>query len=112
MIWIGLFVGLAIVGTLARTLIIQRLNNDTTPYGTLFVNIVGSFVLGLLANASPNVVTSLGAAGLGSFTTFSALTYESVSLGARHRFFKAASYLAISVVAGIIAAWAGLALAS
>ncbi len=112
MIWVVVFVGLAVLGTLARALISQRLNSNAFPYGTLFINVAGSFALGLLANASPNAATSLGTAGLGSFTTFSTLAHQSISLGAHKRVFKAASYLTISVVAGIIAAWAGLALAS
>lgn len=111
MIWVLLFVALAATGTLIRALLSHRLNDEAFPYGTLLINVAGSFGLGLLANCSPDVATTVGTAGLGSFTTFSTLTHQSITLSANGRWSRAAGYLAVSLIAGIAAAWGGLALA-
>ncbi|GIG68079.1 putative fluoride ion transporter CrcB 2 [Phytomonospora endophytica] len=78
------------------------------PWGTLVVNTLGSFVLGLLAagalaGAVPGSVTSLLGTGLcGALTTYSTFSYETVRLftdGAR----LSAS---LNVVAGVVAGFA------
>lgn len=65
------------------------------PYGTLLVNIVGSFLIGLVqviaftSRAIPETLrVTLTAGLLGGFTTYSAFAYESLALaehGARDR---------------------------
>jgi crcB protein len=57
------------------------------PYGTLLVNIVGSFFMGFLMaffeerfTISPDLRIFLTIGILGGFTTFSAFSYETVSL--------------------------------
>jgi CrcB protein len=59
----------------------------TFPYGTLFVNLTGSFVLGFLAatttgrfNLSPDARLLLAVGFLGSYTTFSSFAVESITL--------------------------------
>jgi fluoride ion exporter CrcB/FEX len=50
----------------------------------LLVNVVGSFLLGLLHDVHPPVSTVLAVGGLGAFTTFSSFTSDAVALvGAR-----------------------------
>lgn len=82
------------------------------PWGTLAVNITGSFVLGLTvgASTSPEVVALVGTGFCGALTTYSTFGLETVQLaGAGHRA-RAAAYVLTSVVAGIAAAAAGLTL--
>ena len=72
------WVGLALAGGLgavARFVISRRL---PVPYGTLGVNLSGSFVLGLI---SPNFV--LGTGFIGAYTTFSTWMLESSQLSRR-----------------------------
>jgi len=99
------FIALAALGTLIRFWIARL--NTTLPIGTFIVNVIGSFVLGLTTSAIPDQATLLGTALLGSFTTFSTLANETVTLnegGAR----RAVGYLGITLAAGVLAAWLGL----
>ena len=80
------------------------------PVGTLVVNVVGSLALGLLvarlwSSAAPWLRAGLGPGLLGSFTTFSAFAVTVVSFGLT---WSAAAYLALTVVLGLLAAFAGL----
>ncbi|MBT3556484.1 MAG: fluoride efflux transporter CrcB [Rhodospirillales bacterium] len=87
------------------------------PWGTIVVNVVGSFVLGALVETfalvwSPSdaVRTMLVVGVLGSFTTFSTFSLDIQTLIARGSFMAAGGYVAGSVVAGIMAFMAGMAI--
>ena len=87
------------------------------PTGTLIVNLVGSFAMGLLAGyfafrpgMSQHVRLFLTTGLLGGFTTFSAFSLDTALLIERHAYATAAAYVAGSVVAGIVALFLGLAL--
>jgi CrcB protein len=60
--------------------------NGVFPWGTLFVNITGSFAIGLLwgvfesGNLTPNARNFMFIGVLGGFTTFSTYAFESFSL--------------------------------
>lgn len=99
------------LGTGARLTIDSLLGQ---PASTLAINVAGSFALGLLVarvwtSAAPWARAGLGAGLLGSFTTFSALAVTLVTLGFT---WSAAVYLVLSIVLGLLAAWAGLRLGS
>lgn len=77
--------------------------------GTLAINVVGAFVLGVLVASEPStsVATSVGTGLVGSFTTFSTFALEAVeSDGARQRSIVIGSTL----VLGLAAAAAGFAI--
>ena len=83
------------------------------PWSTLVINVVGSFVLGLLVarvwpSAPAWLRALLGAGLLGSFTTFSAFVVSLVTLTRAGEPLLAAGYLLVSVVAGIATAALGL----
>ena len=86
------------------------------PYGTLAVNVIGSFLIGLLTEALilQRVAISLEyrsavLVGLfGSFTTFSTFSLETLYLIEQGNLIKAALNIIISVCACILAVWAGL----
>lgn len=79
------------------------------PLGTLTVNLLGSFCLGLLTGLSVTGDTLLlaGTALLGSFTTFSTVMLESERLGEEGEPRLALANLALSVAGGLAAAVAG-----
>lgn len=104
------FAALAGLGALIRAEAGRRANR-TFPVGTLAVNVVGAFLLGLLAAAGPTTVTMLGIAGLGAMTTFSSFARDAVALVEEHRMTAAALYMVGTVALGLTAAGVGLALA-
>jgi CrcB protein len=86
------------------------------PYGTLVINVSGSLVLGFLTGSalhhglSATWVTVLGTGLIGAYTTFSTFTYDSFRLLGSDGMATALTNILVSVVAGLGAAVAGLAL--
>jgi CrcB protein len=110
------------LGTLLRagcnTLLIRLLGNGF-PWGTLAVNLIGSFVFGAIyglvssrALLSKEVETILLVGLLGGFTTYSSFAFQSTEMLITGRPLLAAAYVATTVTAGILAVWAGLRLCS
>jgi CrcB protein len=81
------------------------------PLGTLVVNLVGAFVLGLVAGWSAPIGTVVATAGLGGLTTFSTFSSEIVHGWSSNRR-VAVLYLAVTLVGGVGLAWIGLRLGS
>jgi CrcB protein len=106
------------VGAVARYMVmvgVARLWGSAFPWGTLTVNVVGSFVLGALIEIlalvwSPGEgVRALLVVGmLGAFTTFSTFSLDVVTLYERGALAAAASYIIASVVLSVAALFAGL----
>ena len=85
------------------------------PYGTLVVNIIGSFLLGALIEVSaltwspsPEMRAFFVVGVLGAFTTFSAFSLDVVTLIERGDFLPAAFYIIASVVVSIAALFFGM----
>ncbi len=85
------------------------------PWGTLTVNVVGSFAMGALIeisalawSPSPEVRALLAVGVLGAFTTFSTFSLDVVALIGRGAHTAAGAYIALSVVLSIAALYAGL----
>jgi fluoride exporter len=85
------------------------------PVSTLSVNVIGCFVIGVLAALvehhdlfSPSIRLLLFTGLLGGFTTFSAFGYESVFLLRRGLLSTATGYVVLSVVCGLGAVLAGI----
>jgi CrcB protein len=70
------------IGAVLRHAVSRRLSSDGIPSGTLAVNVVGSFVLGLLlfVGAGESTLRLVGTGICGSFTTFSSFSVETVGL--------------------------------
>jgi CrcB protein len=86
------------------------------PWGTFAVNIVGCLVIGLLVgvlerHAGHSQLRALFVTGFcGGYTTFSTFAAENVALLEGGHWFTAALYTVGSVLTGLAAVWAGLAL--
>jgi len=83
------------------------------PWGTLAVNVLGSFVMGLvvvtLGHLSANRFAPLLMTGaLGGFTTFSAFSLDTLTLWERGQQALAVAYVAASVTLSLLAIVAGL----
>ena len=93
-----------------------RLMGPTFPWGTLAVNVIGSFVMGLMVEliarrfgASAELRLFIATGLLGGFTTFSAFSLDAVNLFNRAGLSLAALYVSASVAGAILALFAGLA---
>lgn len=90
---------------------------STLPLGTMTINITGAFLLGLLVGLSlhqglpKSVVTVAGTGFCGAYTTFSTFSYETMRLVEDGSIAEAVANVAASLVAGLLAAAAGLGLA-
>lgn len=97
----------------------EKASPSSFPFGTLAVNIIGCFMLGLIIGAaaassstlSQRVFLFLTVGFCGGFTTFATFIGENYTLSASGDFLISAVYTAISLIAGLLALYAGLALA-
>jgi fluoride exporter len=88
---------------------------STFPWGTLFVNVTGSFFIGALVetfalrwHADPAVRIFLVTGICGGYTTFSAFSLEVMAMISRGALAHAAAYIVGSVVVSLAALYAGL----
>jgi len=88
------------------------------PWATVTVNIVGSFLMGVLVHVfavswpvSMEMRAMLTVGGLGAFTTFSTFSLDVVFLYERGQLLLAAAYIGVSVAASIGALFVGMKLA-
>ena len=86
----------------------------TPAAGTLVVNVVGSFVLGVVvgAGAGSAPLALVGIGFCGALTTFSTLALEIWDAMADDRYAHAVANVALSLTLGVGAAWLGWALGS
>ncbi|MEQ1802391.1 MAG: fluoride efflux transporter CrcB [Gammaproteobacteria bacterium] len=89
------------------------------PAGTLVVNVTGSLLIGLLAGLAesrsvfgPEARLLLVTGFLGGYTTFSAFSLETLLLLRAGQSATAFATVALQVLLGVAAAWAGFALAT
>jgi len=119
MLYLIVFLGAGVGGALRHGVNVgsARLFGYGFPFGTLIVNVVGSFLMGLLAGyfafrpgIGQHVRLFLTTGILGGFTTFSAFSLDSALLIERHAYGLAAGYMVGSVAASVSALFLGLAL--
>lgn len=87
----------------------------TFPFSTLFVNVVGSFLMGLLFSAIEHGIISdvqwrslLGIGLLGALTTFSTFSLDTILLMQQGAWLKAMANVFLNVVVCIFAVWLGI----
>jgi CrcB protein len=87
------------------------------PWGTLFVNVVGSLLMGVLSilmleryNIGPEWRAAVLVGVLGSFTTFSTFSIETLNLLEQGDLIRAASNILVSITVCLTAVWFGVVL--
>lgn len=105
------------LGAVCRFLI-SRLADTSFPWGTLAVNLLGSFLIGLFVGfvnrglLSPELKVLLVTGFCGAFTTFSTFANEAFTMLKMGDALCMAIYVGLSVALGIVAVYVGLRLVS
>src|SRR6476659_6523619 len=119
MLYLIVFLGAGLGGALRHGVNVgaAKLFGYGFPFGTMIVNVVGSFLMGLLAGylafrpgIAQHMRLFLTTGILGGFTTFSAFSLDTALLVERHSCGMAAGYAVGSVAASVSALFFGLAL--
>lgn len=90
--------------------LIKRMISTEFPLATLLINLVGSFLIGLLMAAHPGVFNQLllGTGFMGGFTTFSTFQMENITLFQKKNYLTLLLYAVSSFVLCILLAVIGL----
>lgn len=117
---IAFLVGIgSFIGGMARylvTLFVQQKALSSFPYGTMAVNIIGCFLIGIIyelsekSNWHPEWRMFLATGIMGGFTTFSSFSNETVGLLRDAQYQAAATYVVLSVLIGLAATFGGISL--
>ena len=100
--------------------VVARLIGETFPWGTMLVNVVGSFIIGFFATLTGpdgrvfagSTVRQFVMIGLcGGYTTFSSFSLQTLDLVNDGEWLAAGGNIALSIVLCLISVWAGHALA-
>jgi len=120
-VWVALGGALGSIVRYACSGVAARWFGPGFPYGTLFVNVVGSYaigVLGTIAIAGGRALTATDLRAflivgiLGGFTTFSAFSLETFTLARGGNLSGAAANVLLSLVLCFVAVWLGYASAT
>ncbi|WP_187647961.1 fluoride efflux transporter CrcB [Nitrosophilus labii] len=103
-------------GAISRFLIssfIQKLSSSFFPFGTLSVNVIGSFLIGFLIVYFENVINPtqkalLVTGFLGALTTFSTFSYETVTMLQNSLYYRALINITLNVILSLGATIMGI----
>lgn len=97
---------------------VHSLMGNGFPYGTLIVNILGCFLIGLImhiglttSRISETTRIGLTVGFVGALTTFSSFSYETLILAEQGRWMGVCSNIVLNIILGLLATMAGLSLA-
>ncbi len=116
MLWNCIAVGCGgAFGSVCRYLLgLIPVHSNEFPFITLFINLLGAFLIGLViafagkhGDANPHWILFLQVGFCGGFTTFSTFSNETFLLIQNGKFLSAAVYILLSVFLCIGAVWAG-----
>ncbi len=102
------------IGAMLRLFFTNIIKHTTFPYGTFFINIAGSLLIGIIFGLSvkTNIISNelklfLATGICGGFTTFSAFSAENMQLLKEGNYAMSCLYIFSSVVFCIVAVFAG-----
>jgi CrcB protein len=117
---IALIASFGALGALARygtSVLAARLLGSGFAYGTLAVNLIGCFLLGLVVEVFHQQMpthnawrAALGVGFLGALTTFSTFGVETFAFIEKQRYAAAALNVGTNLIIGLLCVWAGVAL--
>lgn len=114
-LYVGIFGALGCVSRYLVSGWLYSLCGRALPYGTLGVNLIGSFLLGVLMEGNlrstligPELRVGLTIGFMGGFTTFSTFSYETVRLLEEGSLFAAGANILLNVTVCILAAALGI----
>ena len=104
------------LGAVSRFLLsgwVQRVAGSSFPYGTLTVNVLGSFLIGFLLlyfeqSVAPQQKALIMTGFLGALTTFSTFSLETVMMLQQNLYLKALSNISLNVLLCVMATLLGM----
>jgi|SRR5690554_2622526 len=115
MLLVGLGGGVGSMFRYSISVLFNKFSTTLFPWPTFIVNVLGSFLMGLLISyfgrsliVSPNLKLLLVAGFCGGFTTFSTFSIEGLNLLNSGNTTIAITYILGSVFFGLIAVWLGV----
>jgi len=115
-LWVALGGALGSVARYWMTNAVAALTGPRFPWGTIAINVIGSFIIGFAAFLTTPVgrvpisfdIRAFILVGIcGGYTTFSAFSLQTLELMRSGHWFEAGANILLSVVACLVAAWAG-----
>jgi len=119
-IWVALGGAIGTAGRYWLSGVIARSFGETFPWGTLIINVTGSFVIGFFAAltgpdgrlfVSSNARQFVMIGMCGGYTTFSSFSLQTLNLMNNGEWYRAVANIGASVALCLIAVWAGAVLA-
>ncbi len=119
-LWVGIGGALGSVARFWASGLVARHLGETFPWGTLVINVTGSFVIGLFATltgpdgrwlASPSFRQFFMLGICGGYTTFSSFSLQTLDLAREGEWLQAAANTVLSVVLCLLGVWLGHVLA-
>lgn len=105
------------IGSVARYLLSDAVQSrllTSFPFGTMTVNLIGCFIIGIIyalsetSNLAPEYRILIATGFCGGFTTFSSFSFESLTLLQDNQYLYATLYAGLSLVLGLLAAFVGV----
>ena len=119
--WIAIGGAIGSVGRYWLSGVVARQFGETFPWGTLFVNVIGSFAIGFVATLTGPDGRWLAPVGFrqffmigfcGGYTTFSSFSLQTLNLAQDGEWFRVGANIVGSVVLCLVAVWLGYLLAA
>lgn len=113
-VWIACWAVLGAFLRYGQSLFVQRLFGRGFPWATLSINVFGSFLIGFLSyrlghivSVTPALRTGILVGGIGTYTTFSTFSLETLLLFENGQVARGFSYILASLVLGLAAVCGG-----
>jgi len=115
LLWVALGGSIGAVFRYLLASAIYQFTGRDFPYGTLMVNVLGSFIIGVLSiwlvekyELSSELRLAIIVGGLGAFTTFSTFSWETIQLIEQGALIRAGLNIVLSVVLCLLGTWLGM----